>query len=237
MGCLFQLGNVSEVQGIPLTLPAAMNLRLCSAYSAAILACFGAWAPRAAAQITVFDTLFAANDYVFPSVFPSSWIAQSFTTDATAYQISSITVKFSSAGIPIGHYYFSLWSNGANYPGTDLGTFGSGLNSSVSGGDAVEFSPIFFNIAFSSLSIPVTPNTRYWVMARTDGSGLRWASHSSSLVPGESIASNQNPPAVVGNTLMRVVVTPVPEPATEAAVAAGALLLLGAYRWASRRSV
>jgi hypothetical protein len=213
-----------------------MNLRLCSAYSAAILTCFGAWAPRAAAQITVFDTLSAANDTVSVNVAPPGWLAQSFTTDATANQISSITVKFSSSG-SVGNYFFSLRSNGANYPGTDLGTFGSGLNSTVFGGDSLSFSPSFFDIAFSSLSIPVTPNTRYWVVASTDGSGLRWGSHLGNLVAGESIATDRNPASTARNNLMSVVVTPVPEPSTEAAVAAGALLLLGVYRWASRRSV
>ena len=169
-------------------------------------------------------------------------VAQSFTTGDTATTLDSITISLNSisgAGFSLG---LSLYTNGSSRPGTLIETLSSSAAPAIGN-----------NVFESGSSTLLEANTTYWWVASASGgvsgttSSLNMASAASGealdgwFIGGASVSGSYNPNSgwgswsgYVGDVLkFEIVATPVPEPATTAALVG--LITLGVAACRRRR--
>lgn len=103
----------------------------------------------ARAQSVIFSTL-SASPYSDIAIGQDDLHAQSFTTGASAYSLSKVTLLLSSATAP---YQVSIWSEDAGIPDTSLYTL---TPDGPPTGSLYDFIP--------SGSANLAQNTRYWVV-------------------------------------------------------------------------
>ncbi len=185
----------------------------------------------AVAQVVLFDTINAASasSHSLPAV--GYWVAGSFSTDASSTSIVDVQVVAKKGTNPTGTFSVSLWSDSSLKPGIKLYDVGSKVDSSLSAALSTQ--------DFSGLSLAVNPSTRYWiVLSDSVANGSEVGYINAAPISGETLASTTTSGAIwnvwVYNGQMSV--TAVPEPATEAAVVAGALVSFGAYRLLRKRA-
>jgi hypothetical protein len=111
------------------------------------------------------------------SVFDSTaWIAQSFTTDATAYTLSSISVQVVGFG---GGFTLSLYDDNAGNPGVLIDT----LVGSSSPNELTTYLP--------STTVALSPSTTYYAVAKSSSGTYEWRLTGS---------TNQTGPGMIGDT-------------------------------------
>jgi hypothetical protein len=179
----------------------------------------------AAAQVVLFDTINSASPSWSSAMSPTSPVGFSFSTDGSSSVIVDVGVYVKRGSSPTGTLSVSLWSDAGLKPGSKLYEVGSSAESALTlTGSTLDF----------PVSLSVASNTRYWIVF-TDSvtSGVYMGFFSNDPVPSEAAAQTFNS-GVSWTTYAtvngRMLVSAVPEPATEAAIASGALVAFGAYR-------
>ena len=190
----------------------------------------------AVAQVVLFDTIKAALPKALSLFDVGYWVAGSFSTDASSTSIVDVRVVAKKGGDPTGTFSVSLWSDSSLKPGIKLYDVGSKADSSLADSS---LSAALSTQDFSGLSLAVNPSTRYWiVLSDSVAEGSLVGFLNPAPISGEKLALTETSGAswtvMPGNGQMSV--TAVPEPATEAAVVAGALVSFGAYRLLRKRA-
>ena len=185
----------------------------------------------AVAQVVLFDTINAANARSISLPAVGDWVAGSFSTDASSTSIVDVQVVAKMGPNPTGTFSVSLWSDSSLKPGIKLYDVGSKADSSLSAAPSTQ--------DFSGLSLAVNPSTRYWIVLSDsvdNGSAVGYLNPAP--ISGENLAVTYSGGSSWGLTPFngQMSVTAVPEPATEAAVVAGALVSFGAYRLRRKRA-
>ena len=185
----------------------------------------------AVAQVVLFDTINAASASSTALPFVGYWVAGSFSTDASSTSIVEVQVVAKKGTNPTGTFSVSLWSDSSLKPGIKLYDVGSKADSSLSAALSTQ--------DFLGLSLAVNPSTRYWIVLSDSvayGSAVGYIN--AAPISGEKLASTITSGASwqVMPLNGQMSVTAVPEPATEAAVVAGALVSFGAYRLRRKRA-
>ena len=185
----------------------------------------------AVAQVVLFDTINAAGALSISLGSVGTWVAGSFSTDASSTSIVDVQVVAKKSANPTGTFSVSLWSDSSLEPGIKLYDVGSKADSSLSAALSTQ--------DFSGLSLAVNPSTRYWIVL-SDSVALGSVVGYINIAPirGQNLAVTSNSGASwsVSPLNGQMSVTAVPEPATEAAVVAGALVSFGAYRLLRKRA-
>ena len=188
----------------------------------------------AVAQVVLFDTINAANARSISLPAVGDWVAGSFSTDASSTSIVDVQVVAKMGTQPTGTFSVSLWSDSSLKPGIKLYDVGSKADSSLSAAPSTQ--------DFSGLSLAVNPSTRYWIVLSdsvASGSAVGYIGLRAVAISGEKLATTSSGGSswnVLPFTTGQMSVTAVPEPATEAAVVAGALVSFGAYRLRRKRA-
>jgi hypothetical protein len=161
------------------------------------------------------------------------WLATSFTTDAEAYTLTTISVTLGQQAVagPVVPRIFLDDSGGPS--GNALETFGSQTIDSLQG-----------VYTFTSTGLPLDPNTTYWLALQAQGSPddiFFWFATASTNQSGvwtigndmiESTNSGSTWPtsnAFVG--LLSISATPVPEPSPLVLTLAGLVCAAAWHRW------
>ena len=190
----------------------------------------------AVAQVVLFDTITinAASASSATLSVVGYWVAGSFSTDASSTSIVDVQVVAKMGTNPTGTFSVSLWSDSSLKPGIKLYDVGSKADSSLSAAPSTQ--------DFSGLSLAVNPSTRYWIVLSdsvASGSAVGYIGLRAVAISGEKLATTSSGGSswnVLPFTTGQMSVTAVPEPATEAAVVAGALVSFGAYRLRRKRA-
>ena len=137
----------------------------------------GVAAPQATSAATLVDNLSASTLGTSPFGGPgdTDWLAQSFTTTATDYILSSVTALIGNSNpATTGNYIFSIYdgSGPGGVPGVNLGDI---LSNSVTGIPTLATS---IQATASPLPLTLSPNTNYFLVLRTSGANdaLEWYS-------------------------------------------------------------
>lgn len=108
----------------------------------------------------------------FPGVYAGQWMAQPFTTGANPALFNSATI-YEKTFYPDGNFWLSIYSDNNGAPGSVL--TGGLLNG------ASQPTGFSFQTYTATQAIPLTADTRYWIVAASDGLALSggaygWAS-------------------------------------------------------------
>jgi len=135
----------------------------------------GVAAPHAAPAATLVDNLSATSvgTGAFGSSSDTDWLAQSFTTTATDYILSSVTALIGNGNVASsGNYIFSIYddSGTGGIPGVNLGDI---LTNPIAG-FPVSATPI--STTASPLPLTLSPNKTYFLVLHTSGANdtLDW---------------------------------------------------------------
>jgi len=99
----------------------------------------------------------------FPGVFAGQWLAQPFTTGANPALFNSATI-YEKTFYPDGYFWLSIYSD-------DNGAPGSVLKGGLLNGPSQPNGFLFLTYT-ATQAIPLTANTRYWIVAAGDGLAL-----------------------------------------------------------------
>lgn len=189
---------------------------------------------RTIAQTLIVDNTSTPNPFFSVPLLVTSSIsdANKFTTDNQAYRLDSVSMSLATPADTSSPLTVQLWSDNSAAPGSMLGSL-SGANPATGG---------TFTFTSSS-SVYLDPNTAYWVVLGTSGTG-NYSWNDSTF--GSANTFNTGHPGVIGGfsqnggsestgrwMIFSVSGTAVPEPSTYATVSGLALVGFGA--WRSRR--
>jgi hypothetical protein len=160
----------------------------------------------------------------------TQWVASSFGTDNTSYDLNTVTLLMTQIGTTTAEV--SIYTDNSNAPGTQLG---GALTSPASyiGSPGLAL--------FTASGITLSPNTTYWVVLKAVGPTgyLEWEQSSGGsgvgYLPGTRISSDSGEHWLVETNpmAMKVEATTVPLPPAVALLGAGLIPLV----WFRRRNL
>ena len=162
----------------------------------------------------------------------TSWLAASFSTDGSAYTLSSLTLELARTSIS-GTAVVDLYSDGGLEPGSLLATLTTSTTSTTA-------APVVFTGTAGTL----LADTTYWVVLRAVTGAFEWSWASTNLGAGAGFSTTTATTDDAGSTWftatsypyqMSVSATAVPEPGSIVLAALGAACAFPVFRRVRRR--